>query len=104
MFAVVGRFFGKSVHGKLTLGFGAVLLLSITLSGIALRSINQLTDRSEALVESASLATLIAAVRLKENEFDRNGQSSAGQAYTREVEKLGARVNEIRASLGPEAS
>lgn len=104
MFAVVGRFFGKSVHGKLTLGFGAVLLLSITLSGIALRSINQLTDRSEALVESASLATLIAAVRLKENEFDRNGQSSAAQAYTREVEKLGARVNEIRASLGSEAS
>lgn len=89
-----------SVRGKLILGFGVVLLLTALLTCIALFSIKQLTTRSEALVDSISLDSQIAAVRLQENEFDRTGQAAAVDAYAREIEKLSVIVDKIQMSAG----
>jgi methyl-accepting chemotaxis protein len=89
-----------SVRGKLIAGFGAVLLLTALLTCIALYSVQQLTIRSEALVDSISLDSQIAAVRLQENEFDRTGQSQAVDAYNREIGKLDTLVDKVRISAG----
>ncbi|PPA00799.1 hypothetical protein C4E44_27990, partial [Pseudomonas sp. MWU12-2312b] len=87
---------GASVRRKLTLGFGIVLLLTALLSAIAWYSIGQLTMRSEALVDSVSLDTQIAAVRLQENEFDRTGQSAAVDAYAGQMQALYAGVDKLQ--------
>jgi len=91
-----------SVRGKLVVGFGVVLLLTALLTCIALYSVKQLTARSEALVDSISLDSQIAAIRLQENEFDRTGQSNAVDAYTREIERLDAIVDKVQLSVGEE--
>jgi methyl-accepting chemotaxis protein len=90
----------SSVRGKLILGFGVVLLLTALLTCIALYSVKQLTTRSEALVDSISLDSQIAAVRLQENEFDRTGQPAAVEAYAHEIEKLSVIVDKIEMSAG----
>ena len=94
---------GASVRRKLTLGFGIVLLLTALLSGIAWYSIGQLTMRSEALVDSVSLDTQIAAVRLQENEFDRTGQGAAVDAYAGQMQALYAGVDKLQMSLETDA-
>jgi len=94
---------GASVRRKLTLGFGIVLLLTALLSAIAWYSIGQLTMRSEALVDSVSLDTQIAAVRLQENEFDRTGQSAAVDAYAGQMQALYAGVDKLQMSLETDA-
>src|SRR5471032_1167633 len=101
--AFIDRLMGASVRRKLTLGFGTVQLLGVIVTVIALHSLQQLTQRSEALIDSVSLDTQIAAVRLQENEFDRTGKTDAAQAYTTQMQRLTARVGELGASLGANA-
>ena len=79
-----------------------MLLLTALLTCIALYSVKQLTTRSEALVDSISLDSQIAAVRLQENEFDRTGQSQAVDGYNREIGKLDTIVDKVRMSAGDE--
>src|SRR5471032_626685 len=101
--AFIDRLMGASVRRKLTLGFGTVQPLGVIVTFIALHSLQQLTQRSEALIDSVSLDTQIAAVRLQENEFDRTGKTDAAQAYTTQMQRLTARVGELGASLGANA-
>jgi methyl-accepting chemotaxis protein len=91
-----------SVKGKLVVGFGAVLMLTALLTCIALYSVKQLTTRSEALVDTISLDSQIAAIRLQEAEFDRTGDEQIVDAYTREIKKLDAIVNNVQRSAGSE--
>jgi methyl-accepting chemotaxis protein len=91
-----------SVRGKLVIGFAAVLLLTALLTCIAFYSVKQLTARSEALVDSISLDSQIAAIRLQENEFDRTGQSNAVDAFAREIERLDAIVDKVQLGAGEE--
>ncbi|NWA00796.1 methyl-accepting chemotaxis protein [Pseudomonas gingeri] len=103
MHGVADWLMGASVRRKLTLGFGIVLLLTALVTAIALYSIGQLTMRSEALVDSVSLDTQIAAVRLQENEFDRTGQGSAVDAYAGQMQALYAGVDKLQMSLETDA-
>ncbi|NWA10492.1 methyl-accepting chemotaxis protein [Pseudomonas gingeri] len=100
---ITGWLLEASVRRKLTLGFGIVLLLTALLTGIAWYSIGQLTMRSEALVDSVSLDTQIAAVRLQENEFDRTGQGTAVDAYAGQMQALYGGVDKLQLSLESDA-
>src|SRR5471032_3200639 len=101
--AFIDRLMGASVRRKLTLGFGTVQLLGVIVTVIALHSLQQLTQRSEALVDSVSLDTQIAAVRLQENEFDRTGQGVAVDAYATQMQVLYAGVDKLQMSLETDA-
>jgi methyl-accepting chemotaxis protein len=92
-----------SVRGKLIAGFGAVLLLTALLTWSALYNVNQLATRSQSLVDSISLDSQIAKIRLQEHDFDRAMEASAVEAFHREIERFDQIVASVQSDSGDRA-
>lgn len=92
-----------SVRGKLVAAFGTVLLFTALLTWSAINNVNQLALRSQALVDSLSLDSQIAKIRLQEKDFDRTTEEAAVDAFHREISKFEQIVDDVQHSSGPDA-
>lgn len=92
--SVVGRVLANlSVGGKLSVGFGLVLLFTLGVAATAFHSLQVLQQRSEQLRAQASIQGLIQQARIDEKEFALGLQAAVAEQVKSTVEQLSKQLN-----------
>jgi methyl-accepting chemotaxis protein len=96
---VVGRLLANlSVGGKLSVGFGLVLLFTLGVAATAFHSLQVLQQRTEQLGAQASIQGLIQQARIDEKEFALGLQVAVAEQVKSTVEQLSKQLNATASS------